>query len=195
MKTKILFLAALALCLIFCSCLLPESFTCNINIYADGSYSLRYEGTMVLYDVLREMSGKTIVDPAKDRMFEQLYAATEADTNFSQFKYLGNGRAQGIYEKSVKDKSPLSFYGDFPSISISTVEGGIIAIRETGMDSVNKNQLKALGYQIQGTVIITSELEPLKNIGLPFEKRGNLYVIRQEIRNIPDSDILILFQK
>lgn len=182
--------AALSFLLIlaFTGCLLPEKFSCDVVINADGSYSVSYKGTVIDYRVLSTMSEGSLTD----QDFVSFVEAYEESGYFTSVKKADKNRMNVEYSKSVSDGSPLEVFEGAAFIQISVVSGSI-QIKFAQVDAQTKTWLDSAGYKIDGKVTITSEIPVIQSGANKVAKAGKNVIIRKTFKELPDSAEILIF--
>ncbi len=167
------------------SCLLPEVFTCNVTINANGSYSVSLIGSVVDSDALEAISVQAFNEnDYKENDIEQLkllYGLKEAT-------YINNGRFNVVLDAYSDNGDQINI---FTLMSLGMNDGSIF-VHITGSGD-KSDTLKALGYRIAGTIRIVSEIPVKDSGGYEVERNGTTNVITVTLKELPKNDIVILF--
>ena len=175
----------LMILVVFSACLIPEKFTCNIRINADGSYSVSYIGTVVDTDVLIAMSSNTFNE---NEYRETDLGEMKSFYSLNEASYVNNGRFNVSLDTSSNTGAPTNI---FTVMDIGLREGAII-VQIIGSGE-NSDSLKSLGYKIDGTIKIVSDI-PVKDAGgNKVERDGAINVITLNLKELPKNDIVISF--
>jgi hypothetical protein len=195
MKNKIL-LVFLIPFLMF-SCVIPEKFSCEINVKNDSTYSVSFNGTLLFWMALKEINEKGKVSKETDDQIKALFdewAAT--DSTIKNYQYQGNGRAFIEYLQIITDKTSLDLNKIFGlPLNINVEDDNSITINESGVDSDAYSEFFTLGYQINGTINIVSEIPIQESGDNRIERQGNKYIIRQTFLTFPENDVIIIIKK
>jgi hypothetical protein len=193
----------LGLAVILSSCVIPEKYTLDITVDKQSTYSVTFKGTLLFLMALaeKEESGEISADTDNQikNMFDDWVAAEPAISNY---EYRQDGRAYLEYTTSVSDGSRLDLTNSFQMpLIISTDENGNVIIEETAVEDTDGmfEAFSNLGYSMDGTIRITSELPIIDASGLKVSRSilglfGN-YVINQKITSFPSEDIIITIGK
>jgi len=182
------------------SCVIPEKFTCDINITKTGTYSVMAKSTLVFYTVFDEIKKQGKVSEKTDSEIKSFFdEAIKKEPAVKKYQYQKNGRAYIEYFKEVKDGSSVDLSSSgFPLII--NVRSGIITVKAPVVDRSSKEQLREYskyGYNLNGIIRITSELPIINDGGL---KVGNKYfffgpkVIKKGVTfdTLPEKDIVVI---
>lgn len=179
---------ALVLCCGFSSCLLAEKFTCSISIKADGSYTLAFKGTAVDYRVLGAIKEGTFTEQDQESLIQEY----KKSDYFSVVRNAGNGRMYIEYTQSASDGAPLAIFEGFTLIKVY-LESGAIAVTISGAEEGLKGELVSLGYKIDGTLTITSEIPAEKTGNSKVNKKGVVYSIKKTFKELPTNEEILTF--
>jgi hypothetical protein len=183
---------------------IPEKFTCDINVKKDGSYSVAAEGTLVYYAVFDEIKKQGKVSEKTDSDVQSVFdQAVKEESAITKYQYQNNGRAYIEYAKDVHDNSPVDLSASGLPLKIRVDQDNIINITISAVSSRQKEQAEEFakyGYKLDGKITITSEL-PITDAG--GQKVSNKYflfgpkVIRQTltVESLPASDIIVKIKK
>jgi hypothetical protein len=190
----------IGLALISLSCVIPEKFTCDINVKKDGSYSVTAKGTLVYYAIFDEIEEQGKVSEKTDSDVKSFFdGAVKEEPAITKYQYQNNGRAYLEYFKEVNDDSSLDLSASGLPLKIQVDPDGFINITVSALSSGNKEQIEEYskyGYKLDGAITITSELPVIDAGG---QKVGNKYflfgpkVIKQTITigTLPESDSIV----
>lgn len=139
--------AALATSLLT-GCLVPEKFSTSVSVQQDGSYTYRYEGTVVSVLAAAQIKEKGSIS-AKDE--DALKKEAESAVRNPQIKksiYRGNGRYEMQIEELVKSDQQSQTLKLF---SVTKSKEGVYSISPPEIKAKDVMQLKSLGIKIEGT--------------------------------------------
>ena len=86
------------------SCVIPEKFTCDINISKTGNYSVAAKSTLVFYTVFDEIKNQGKVSEESDSDIKSFFdEAIKEEPAIKKYQYQKNGRAYVEYSKEVSD--------------------------------------------------------------------------------------------
>jgi hypothetical protein len=189
--------------LLLASCVIPEKFTCDINITKNGTYSVKASGTLVYYPVFEEIKEQGKVSEETDSDIKSFFdGAIKEEPAIKKYQYQNNGRAYIEYFKEVNDGSSLDLSSSGLPLTINVTQDGYI-VEVSALDSDDKENLEEFtkyGYRLDGKITITSEL-PIIDAG--GQKVANKYfffgpkVINKAVRiaTLPAEDIVVKIGK
>jgi hypothetical protein len=199
------FLVTLAgLSMLFFSCVIPEQFTCDINVTKNGAYSVQAKGTLVYFMVFEEMEKQGKISAETESDVKSFFdAAVKEEPAIKKYQYQKNGRAYFEYFKEVSDGSSLDLSSAGLPLTIKASSDDSITVKVSAPGKREKEQLAEFakyGYKLDGKITITSEL-PIIDAG--GQKTGNKYfffgpkVIKQAVtvNTIPAEDIVVIIGK
>jgi hypothetical protein len=201
MKKILAFLAGLSV--LFFSCVLPEKFTCNINVDKQGAYSADFKGTLVFIPALEEIGENGKVSEETDSgIKEYLDTSVSKETLIKKYEYRNSGRVYIEYLNNVTDGSTLDLSGSLGMpLTIRGSDDGYITItgKAAGSDALRKfSEYVSFGYKLDGVVQITSELPIVDAGGLKVGRKFLFfgpYIVKQEYKTFPTEDIVLKIQK
>jgi hypothetical protein len=148
--------------LLLLSCIIPEKFTCDINIAKDGTYSVKANGTLVYYMVFDEIKKEGKVSEKTDSETKSFFDdAIKSEPAINKYQYQNNGRAYVEYFKEVKDGSSLDLSSSGLPLKIHVDSDGLITVAISAIGSSDKEKAEEFakyGYKLDGKINITSEL-------------------------------------
>jgi hypothetical protein len=185
------------------SCIMPEKFTCNINVDKQGAYSADFKGTVVYIPALEEIGeqGK-VSDETDSGIKEYLEESVSKDTLIKKYEYRNSGRIYVEYFNSVADDSTIDLSNSLGlPLSIKGSGDGSIIItgKAVGSDALKKfSEYVSFGYKPDGLVQITSELPITDAGGLKIGRKYLFigpYVVKKEYKTFPAEDVVITIKK
>ncbi|MDR2483660.1 MAG: SH3 domain-containing protein [Treponema sp.] len=195
---KKLFAALFGVSLLMFSCLIPEKFTCAINVDKYGAYSIDFKGTILFYAALEEIEEEGSVSADTDRQIQKVFAEwSREEPRIKKYEYRNAGRAYVEFYQRVTDGSSVDLSDEFGLPLRIDVYPDEITITEEAADGETARLLTGfvqLGYKLDGRINITSEL-PIINPGR--QKVGRKYVvfgpqvINQTFKAFPSLDEVI----
>ena len=186
------------------SCVIPEKFTCDINIKENGTYSVSANSTLVFYTVFDEIKKHGKVSEKTDSEIKSYFdEGVKKEPTIKKYQYQNNGRAYVEYFNEVNDGSSVDLSSSGFPLTITVGRDSIITIKAPVVDRDSKKNLQEYakyGYNLNGTITITSEL-PIIDAG--GQKVGSKYfffgpqVIKREVtlKTLPEQDIIIKIGK
>jgi hypothetical protein len=190
----------MGLALISFSCVIPEKFTCNINIKKDGSYSVDAKGTLVYYTIFDEIETQGKISEETNAEVKSFFdGVAPEEPAIKKYQYQNNGRAYIEYLKEVNDHSSLDLSSSGLPIKIAVDADNSIYITISAIGDDEKGHLERFskyGYKLDGTVTITSELPIIEDGGQKVDNKYVLFgpkVIKRTVtaKTLPESDITI----
>ena len=188
-------------CLLLFSCVIPEKFTCDINITKTGTYSVNAKSTLVFYTVFDEIKNQGKVSRETDSQIKSYFDdAIKNESAVKKYQYQGNGRAYVEYFKEVNDGSSVDLSSSGFPLTITVNRGGTITVKAPMVDRSSREQLeeyKKYGYNLNGTIRITSEL-PIIDAGGQKEENKYIFfgpkVIKRVVtfNTLPEQDIIVV---
>jgi uncharacterized protein (DUF2141 family) len=188
------------LSVLFFSCVIPEQFTCDINVTKNGTYSVQAKGTLVYLMVFEEIAEQGKVSAETESDAKSFFdTAIKQEPAIKKYQYQKNGRAYFEYLKEVNDGSSLDLSSAGLPLTVKVNSDDSITVKVSAPDSGEKEQLAEFakyGYKLDGKITITSEL-PIIDAG--GQKAGNKYfffgpkVIKQTVtvNTLPAEDIVV----
>lgn len=177
-----------AITLVLSSCLLPEKFSCSVDIKTDGSYSVAFKGTVVDFNVLKAMQEGLFSEEGLSDIVENY----KSGGYFSVVKAAKNGRIYVESFHTASDGSPLEIFEGMAFISVG-LDSGAIKVSIVGSEPDMKETLSSFGYKIDGSLIITSEI-PIENAGTnKIQKIGKKSIIKKTFKELPKVEETISF--
>jgi hypothetical protein len=200
MKKKMLLFAFVPF--IFFSCVIPEKFTCAINVDKQGSYSVDFKGTLLAWVALDDVEKQGKVSAETNRQIKTGFdEAVAKEPRVKKYEYRNSGRAYVEYFDKVNDNSTLDLSESFMPLVISVSPDGTIIITEKALGSEELKQMSEfvkLGYKLDGVIQITSDL-PIIDAGGQQVGRKLLItgpqVIKQVFTTFPTQDVVIKIKK
>jgi hypothetical protein len=199
-----LLIGAAGAMILLVSCVIPEKFTCDINITKNGTYSVKANGTLVYYTVFDEIEKQGKVSEETNSDIKSFFdEAIKEEPAIKKYQYQNNGRAYIEYFKEVNDGSSLDLSASGLPLTINVTQDGYITVKSSALSSDNKEQLEEFtkyGYKLDGKITITSEL-PIIDAG--GQKVGKKYfffgpkVINRAVTmtTLPTEDIVVKIRK
>jgi hypothetical protein len=195
-----LLICAAGMIFLLASCVIPEQFTCDVNITKNGTYSVRAKGSLVYYTVFGEIKKQGKVSEKTDADIKSFFdGAIKEEPAITKYQYQNNGRAYIEYFKEVNDGSSLDLSSSGLPLTISVSQDGYITIKASALSSNNKEQLEEFtryGYRLDGKITITSELPIIDTGGQSVRNKYFLFgpkVINRVVtmQTLPTEDIVI----
>ena len=154
---------ACALCLAFAGCYLPSEFRGELHISRSGDYRFVYEGDLVHGGLLRQLANAELDEDEQAETIDAIERDLARDPAFTAVEYRGNATFTVRYERRgnfyrhcyftfVRHNSRVVSLGYVEEEETITVKGGAIP-------SSYHEQLTALGYQVNGELRITADLD------------------------------------
>jgi hypothetical protein len=199
-----LLIGAAGAMLLLVSCVIPEKFTCDINVTKNGTYSVKANGTLVYYTVFDEIEDQGKVSEKTDSDIKSFFdGAIKEEPAITKYQYQKNGRAYIEYFKEVNDGSSVDLSSSGLPLTISVDQDGYITVKVSAVSSKDKAQIEEFakyGYKLDGKMTITSELPVIDAGG---QKVGNKYflfgpkVINRAVTmaTLPTEDIVVKIGK
>ncbi|MDR1905195.1 MAG: hypothetical protein LBQ88_23300 [Treponema sp.] len=197
-----LLIGVVGVTLLSVSCVIPEKFTCDINIAKNGTYSVKADGTLVYIGVFDEIKKQGKVSEKTDEDVKSSFeGAFKEETSVKKYEYRNNGREYIEYFKEVTDGSSLDLSASGFPLTITVDPDGIITVKVTAVNSRGKEALEEYskyGYKLDGKMTITSELPVIDAGGQKVENKYIFFgpkVIKKSVTmaTLPLDDIVIKF--
>jgi flagellar basal body rod protein FlgF len=199
-----LLIGAVSVILLLVSCVIPEKFTCDINVTKNGTYSVKAQGNLVYYTVFDEIKEQGKVSEKTDSDIKSFFdGVIKEEPAITKYQYQKNGRAYIEYFKEVNDGSSVDLSSSGLPLTISVDQDGYIIVKTSAVTNDNKEKLEEFakyGYKLDGKVTITSELPIIDTGG---QKVGNKYfffgpkVINRAVTmtTLPAEDVVVKIGK
>jgi hypothetical protein len=195
-----LLIGVVGVALLSVSCVIPEKFTCDINITKSGTYSVKANGTLVYIGVFDEIKNQGKVSEKTDEDVKSFFeGAFKEEASVKKYEYRNNGREYIEYFKEVTDGSSLDLSSSGFPLTITVDPDGIITVKVTAISSSGKESLEEYskyGYKLDGKMTITSELPVIDAGGQNVENKYIFFgpkVIKKSVTmaTLPSDDIVI----
>jgi hypothetical protein len=197
-----LLIGVIGVSLVLLSCVIPEKFTCDINITKSGTYSVAVKGTLVFSGVFDELENQGRVSEKTDNDIKNSFdEELRKEAAIKKYEYKNNGREYIEYLKEVTDGSSLDLSAYGLPLAINVEQNGIISVRLIAVSSNDREfltEFSKYGYKLDGKITITSELPVIDDGGQKVENKYIFFgpkVINQVITmtTLPSDDIVIRF--
>lgn len=152
-------LAFAATAILLTGCWLPDDFTIDLNIRADGRYAFRYEGAMTAIPLLRTISDEQ-PSPAKEQELAEVYRQDLLrDSAFEEVRYLGLARFQVKYQRKgdIVENPTFYFVRTNSKILAVTQANGVVSIFGDRPPQAYRKELIAKGFDVKGTVRVWTD--------------------------------------
>ncbi len=148
MKKIFQFIASLSIAVFLTGCLVPEKFSASVAMKSDGSYTYKYDG-IAIHILAAEAIRKQGSLSAKDETALKLEAEKASkDKGVRKIGYLGSGK----YDLSIEREMQIGPHsGIMNVISVTKSKDGIITIAPVDLKSNDRNRLKQLNINVNGT--------------------------------------------
>jgi hypothetical protein len=102
---KKLLLTFAGLSVLFFSCVIPEQFTCAIDVDKQGAYSVDFKGTLLFWAALEEVEKQGKVSSETDAQIKKMFDESIAkEPAIKKYEYRNSGRAYvEYYNKIIED--------------------------------------------------------------------------------------------
>jgi hypothetical protein len=201
MKKFIVIFAGLSM--LFFSCVIPEKFTCDINVDKQGAYSVDFKGTLLYWPALEEVEKQGKVSAKTDGEIKEAFdEAVAKEPRVKKYEYRNSGRGYIEYVDKVTDNSTLDLSQNIGMpLTISVSHDGNIIITEEAIGNEDLERMSGfakLGYKLDGVIQITSDLPIIDAGGQKVGKKFLILgpqVIKQVVTTFPTQDVVIKIKK
>jgi hypothetical protein len=204
MKKKILLcFATIGIVFLFVACVIPEKFTCAINVDKQGAYSVDFKGILLFWAALEDVEKQGKVSAETDRQIKEMFdELIPKEPMIKKYEYRNSGRAYVEYFNKVTDNSTLDLSESFGMpLIISVSQDGTIIITEKAVGGETLQMMSDFvksGYKMDGVIEITSDLPIIdaggQKVGRKFLLIGP-QVIKQVLTTFPTQDVVIKIKK
>lgn len=144
---KRFFSVLLAICLL-AGCLVPEQFSAEVKVSADGSYIFKYAGVTAYLVALSKVHNSDKDNALYQADAEKMLRRPE----FKKAEYLENGRYDLEIEYHKKPGESLKMFDVF---SVSTDKDGVMTISTVLVKPKDRQQLEDVGVAIDGKLSVS----------------------------------------
>lgn len=154
-------LALLALILPLAGCWLPDDFTIDMNLRADGRYAFKYEGALTSFPMLRRL-GEEDPAPEAERAWADIYIRDlQRDSGYERIEYLGLARFDVLYERQgdIVEHPTFYFVRSNSRIMAVTQVDAIVRLFGDRPPERYRQELIDKGFDVNGTVRIWTDAQ------------------------------------
>ena len=142
------FLLSFVFVLFLAGCLVPEQFSAEVKVSADGSYTFKYAGVTAYLVALSKVHSSDKDNSLYQADAEKMLRRPE----FKKAEYLNNGRYDLEIEYHKKPGESLKMFDVF---SVSTDKDGIMTISTVLVKPKDRQQLEQVGVAVDGKLSVT----------------------------------------
>lgn len=197
---KRFFLFTLPLAILFSACIVPEKFTLDIYINADGTYYYTFKGTVIDFDILYDIETFGEIEDESWYKNRIMSLAEASDQFYSKIEYLGNGYGDIEFTSASENELLLiSFLGNTSNFGyIETNINTITLILDNSFYDELNTEMNMYGFNPMGKVRIHASL-PIEMSILPSDASQNISsktnTVSFSLTEIPENQIIISFRK
>ena len=183
---------------ILASCVIPEKYSCEIEVKDLKNYSVSFKGTVFFWMAVEEISAKGSLSRETDNEIKKIFDEwTVTDPKIMAYQYLNNGRAYIEYQETINDGSALDFSENLGlPLRINVIGNNSIMIKiDSSGDDDFFPELNRYGYKMDGNLVVISQIPIIESSGIQIQRQNNKYIVQKTLSSFPENEIIITMRQ